>query len=119
MKIASLADVKAKLSAYVDECQTEGPIVITRNGRPVAVLLAPQNDDDLERLLLARNPRFQALMAQAEESIKTGKTLSHDEFWRQAYQRADVRAAGPEAVSIPVATPGIAEPRVGYQTTEE
>jgi len=39
MKIRSLADVKAHLSAYVREA-VEGPVVITRNGRPVAVLLA-------------------------------------------------------------------------------
>ncbi len=119
MRIASLADVKAKLSAYVDECQTEGPIVITRNGKPVAVLLAPQDNDDLERLLLARNPRFQALMAQAEESIKAGKTLSSDEFWRLAYQRADARAAGQQAASSPASAPVIAESRVEYRTTEE
>jgi prevent-host-death family protein len=33
MKIAPLTAVKAKLSAYVDDCQTDGPVVITRNGR--------------------------------------------------------------------------------------
>jgi prevent-host-death family protein len=119
MRIASLADVKAKLSAYVDECQTEGPIVITRNGKPVAVLLAPQDNDDLERLLLARNPRFQALMAQAEESIKAGRTLSSDEFWRQAYTRADARAAGQATAITPSTAPAIAESRVEYQTNTE
>ncbi|HUG94210.1 MAG TPA: type II toxin-antitoxin system Phd/YefM family antitoxin [Planctomycetaceae bacterium] len=41
MRIAPLADVKARLSAYVDECGHEGPVVITRNGKPVAVLLVP------------------------------------------------------------------------------
>jgi prevent-host-death family protein len=41
MKIAPLADVKALLSAYVDQIGTEGPVVITRNAKPVAVLLAP------------------------------------------------------------------------------
>ena len=53
MRIASLADVKARLSAYIEQCETEGPIVITRNGKAVAVLLAPADDDDLEGLLLA------------------------------------------------------------------
>jgi prevent-host-death family protein len=40
MKIVPLADAKARLSAYVDECTTEGPMINTRNGKPVAVLLA-------------------------------------------------------------------------------
>ena len=63
MRIAPLADVKARLSAYVEQCETDGPIVITRNGRAVAILLAPVDDDDLEGLLLARSPRFQGLLA--------------------------------------------------------
>lgn len=49
MKMAALADVKAHLSAYVDECEKEGPVIITRNGKAAAVLLAPKDDDDLER----------------------------------------------------------------------
>jgi len=42
MKIASLANVKARLSAYVDKAASEGPVIITRNGKPAAVLLAPK-----------------------------------------------------------------------------
>jgi prevent-host-death family protein len=41
MRIAPLADVKARLSAYLDECGAEGPVVITRNGKAAAVLLVP------------------------------------------------------------------------------
>jgi hypothetical protein len=80
---------------------------------------APFDNDDLEQLLLAHNPRFQAIMAQAEESIKAGKTLSSDEFWRQAYTRADARAAGHEGAPSRVVAPAIAEPRVDYHTAEE
>ncbi len=39
MKIASVANVKARLSAYLKESQ-EGPVIVTRNGKAVAVLLA-------------------------------------------------------------------------------
>ncbi len=84
MRIAPLADVKAKLSAYLDQCETEGPIVITRNGKPVAVLLAPRNSDDLERLVLARSLGFQALLNQSRKSIKVGKGLSQKVFWKAA-----------------------------------
>jgi prevent-host-death family protein len=81
MRIAPLAKVKARLSAYLEECKEEGPIVITRNGEAVAVLLAPIDDDDLEGLLLARSPRFQALLAQSRASIQAGKGLSSRQFW--------------------------------------
>ncbi len=57
MKIAPLADVKARLSAYVEACRTEGPVVITRNGKAVALLLAPLDDEDLESLRLSRSAR--------------------------------------------------------------
>ncbi len=82
MRIAPLAEVKARLSAYIDESRTEGPIVITRNGKAVAVLLAPEDDDDLEALLLARSPRFRGLLEHSRESIRAGKGLSQDEFWK-------------------------------------
>ncbi len=87
MRIAPLADVKARLSAYVDECEATGPIVITRNGKPVAVLLAPSDEDDLERLLLAHSPRFQAILNKSRQSIAAGKGLSRDEFWKAVKRR--------------------------------
>jgi prevent-host-death family protein len=82
MRIAPLADVKAKLSAYIEESETEGPIVITRNGRAVAVLVAPVSDDDVENLVLARSPRLQRLLNKSRRSIKAGRGLSPKEFWK-------------------------------------
>jgi prevent-host-death family protein len=87
MRIVSLAEVKAHLSAYIDQCTTQGPVVITRNGKAVAVLLAPADDDDLEGLLLARSPRFQSLLARSRESIKQGKGLSREDFWKAVAER--------------------------------
>ena len=87
MKIASLANVKARLNAYIKQSQTEGPIVITQNGQAVAALLVPMDDDDLERLILAHSPRFHALLAKSHASIKAGKGLSSDEFWKAVKQR--------------------------------
>jgi prevent-host-death family protein len=93
MRIAPLADVKARLSAYVDECGAEGPVVITRNGKAVAVLLVPHDDDDLERLLLGRSPRFQALLDRSRQSIQEGKGLSEEAFWEAVRKRAQERKA--------------------------
>jgi prevent-host-death family protein len=93
MRIAPLADVKARLSAYLDQCEREEPVVITRNGRPVAVLLAPLDEDDLEGLLLARSPRFRALLEKSRRSIRSGKALTHKDFWRAVAQRYKRSAA--------------------------
>ena len=91
MRIVPLAEMKAKLSAYLDECTTEGPIVVTRNGKTAAVLLVPRDDDDLERLLLGRSPRFQAMLDRSRQSIEEGKGLSEEAFWKAARKRARER----------------------------
>jgi prevent-host-death family protein len=91
MRIVPLAEMKAKLSAYLDECATEGPIVITRNGKTAAVLLVPQDDDDLERLLLGRSPRFQAMLDRSRRNIEEGRGLSEEAFWKAARERARER----------------------------
>jgi len=87
MKIAPLAEVKTKLSAYIERAEKEGPIVITRNGKAVAVIIAPLDEDDLERLILARSPRFHALPERSRKSIKSGKGLSSEQFWRAVNER--------------------------------
>lgn len=96
MRIASLAEVKARLSAYVDQVETEGPVVITRNGKAVAVLLAPVDDDDLESLLLARSPRFQALLRQSRQSLQAGKGLSEEAFWEAVGEGRRTKDKGPK-----------------------
>ena len=82
MRIAPLADVKSKLSAYLDECKTDGPIVITRNGKPAAVLVYPVDDEDLENIIFSRSPRLQALLYKSRQSIREGKGLTEGEFWQ-------------------------------------
>ncbi len=93
MRIAPVADVKARLSAYLKQCGRDGPVIITRNGKPVALLLAPDDDEDLERLVLARSPRFRAILARSRESIKAGRGLSAGQFWKAVRQRGRQRTA--------------------------
>src|SRR5438093_8593729 len=82
MKIASVTDIKAQLSAYLKESQ-KGPVVITRNGKAAAVLLAVTDDDELERLVLAHSPKFQALLDKSRRQIEKTGGIPHDVFWRQ------------------------------------
>jgi prevent-host-death family protein len=82
MKIASVADVKARLSAYLKESE-RGPVVVTRNGKAVAVLLAVTDEDELERLVLAYSPKFQALLDKSRRQIEEAGGIPHDVFWRK------------------------------------
>ena len=81
MKIASVADVKARLSFYLKESQ-EGPVIVTRNGKAVAVLLAVTDEDELERLVLAHSPKFRAVLEKSRRQIEKTGGISHDAFWR-------------------------------------
>jgi prevent-host-death family protein len=82
MKIASVADVKAKFSGYIRASET-GPIVVTKNGKPVALLLAVHDEDEIERMVLAYSPKFQSILQTAEKQIRAGKGIRHEDFWRE------------------------------------
>lgn len=82
MRIASIADVKAKLSGYI-KASKSGPVVVTKNGKPVAVLLAMQDEDELERILMAYSPKLQRILERAEKQLLAGRGIKHDEFWRE------------------------------------
>jgi prevent-host-death family protein len=80
MNIAPLADVKARFSAYIKKTQ-EGPVIVTRHGKPVVVMLSITDEDDLERILLANSAKFQAMLDAAEQRISETGGLSHEELW--------------------------------------
>ncbi len=83
MRIAPVAEVKARFSEYVKESE-RGPIVVTRNGRPAVVMIAAGDDaDELERLVLAHLPRFREVLARSREEIRSTGGLDHEDFWRE------------------------------------
>ncbi len=81
MKIVSVADVKAHLSAYIKASQ-ESPVVVTRNGKPVAALVALKDEEELERLMMSHSPRLQAILERARRRIRAGKGIPADVFWK-------------------------------------
>jgi prevent-host-death family protein len=87
MRIAPVVEVKAKFSAYLEESKN-GPIVVTKNGKPVAVLLAVVDEEELERLILAHSPKFQAIMERGKKEIRQGEGIGHDEFWTEVEAKA-------------------------------
>ena len=68
MKIVPVAEVKTHLSSYLDET-ADGPVIITKNGRAVAALVAVTNDEELERLVLAHSPRLRQLLDAAATRV--------------------------------------------------
>ena len=67
MKVESIRDVKASLNRIVAELPQEGSVVITRNGKPCAVLMPFTSDTDLEIVALSQNKRFWAMYDRAQQ----------------------------------------------------
>lgn len=82
MKIASVAEVKSQFSAYL-KASEGGPVVVTKNGRAVAVIVGVQDDDEIERLLMAYSPRLQQILETSRQQIRKGESVSHEEFWAE------------------------------------
>ena len=82
MRIASVADVKAPFSEFLRETRS-GPVIITKNGRPSAVLLPIESEAELERLILAYSPRFREIIERSKRSIEEDGGLAHEEFWAE------------------------------------
>jgi prevent-host-death family protein len=75
MKIESLREVKAKLSRIIRDLPSDRSVVITKNGRPCAVLFPVTEETDLESLLLAQNKDFWRMFDRAHrEGEKKGFT---------------------------------------------
>jgi prevent-host-death family protein len=94
MKIASVAEIKSQFSAFL-KASASGPIVVTRNGKAVAVIVGIHDEDEIERLLMAYSPRLQAILEASRKQIREGDVLTHEEFWNEVEaSRAAARGSG-------------------------
>jgi prevent-host-death family protein len=82
MKIASIAEVKAHLTDLLKDSDGS-PVVITRDGQPVAMLVGLQDEEEIERLVMAHSPRLRSILEQSRQQIAQGQGLSHVEFWAE------------------------------------
>ena len=77
-----LAEVKAKFSEMIDRVEHQHDrITVTRNGRPAAVLVSPDDLASLEDTLeLLSNPKAVAEIEQARREADGGNVLTADEL---------------------------------------
>lgn len=75
MRLASAKDVKNKLSDYLKRAECED-IIITKNGRPTAVL-HHLGDDDLEDYVVEHDPKFRKIIEKRwrEYGLRGGRLL--------------------------------------------
>ncbi len=80
-EIAPLAEVKAKFSSFLKSSEN-GPVIVTKNGKPVAAIIAIGEDEDIERLLMAYSPKLQKILNDSWEEYRKTGGIPHDEFWK-------------------------------------
>jgi prevent-host-death family protein len=82
MKIASVAEIKSKFSEYIKESQ-KGAVVITKNGRPTAVLLSVSDDDQLEQIIFSQSKMLKNILDKSEKNILSNRKIKHKDFWEE------------------------------------
>ncbi len=86
MKTLSLSEVKMKLSGIVDEvAATDEEVVITKNGRPAAVLVSPDEFEGLKETIAVRAD--QSLMDEIKKGLadlknKKARLYTLDELFK-------------------------------------
>ena len=93
MKKASVAEVKAHFSAFL-KASAEEPIVVTRNGKPVAILSAVTDEEELERLLTAQSPSLQAILSAVRQRIQAGAGIANEDFWAEVEKDNEPKKRG-------------------------
>ena len=85
MKTVSSAKMATRFNDYLDASR-EQAILITRKGKPVAVLMAVQNQTEAEQLALSHGRSLRSILQKAHEQIQQGAGIPHDQFWRELEQ---------------------------------
>jgi prevent-host-death family protein len=78
----------AKIAAQFDDSQAairEQPVLITRNGKPDAVLLVVRNRAQAEQLV-GHSRSLRSIFAEAHEDVQKRDEFPHDQFWREVEQ---------------------------------
>jgi prevent-host-death family protein len=77
-----LAQVKSKFSEMIDHVEhTHDRIVVTRNGRPAAVMISPDDLASLEDTLeLLSDPDAMRELTEAKHAAATGDYITGDEL---------------------------------------
>jgi prevent-host-death family protein len=82
MKVASVAAMEADFVVYL-KASEQGPVIVTRKGKPVAVLLGAKNQEELERLIMGHSPKLQEILEAARKRFRSGGGIPHEVFWHE------------------------------------
>ncbi len=87
--VLPLAEIKKRLSEIVDGVEDRHDrVVLTRHGRPAAVIISPDELESLEETLeLLSDSKAMREMRRAEAAVEAGKVVTADELRRKYLKR--------------------------------
>jgi len=88
-KTVPFSDARARLSELLDEVRgSQEHVVITRNGRPVALLMSLDEYESLEETIeVLSDEDLMEQLRQSEEDVKAGRLVDLDDLLKK-YGRA-------------------------------
>lgn len=80
--VLPLAEIKKHLSEIVDGVeQRHDRVLLTRNGRPAAIILSPDDLEALEETLdILSDPKAMREIRKAERDVEAGRVVTGDEL---------------------------------------
>ncbi len=79
-----------------------GPVVVTRNGKPVALIVGVADEDEIERLLMAYSPRLRASLRNHDDRFERETCLAMRNS-AQRSERPEARSSAPESEKLETA----------------
>ncbi|MGH7967068.1 MAG: type II toxin-antitoxin system prevent-host-death family antitoxin [Candidatus Binatia bacterium] len=85
MKRASATKIAAQFDDFL-EASREHPVLVTRKGKPVAVLVGVNNQAEAEQLTVGRLRSLRSVFQDAHEQLQQEGGIPHAQFWREVEQ---------------------------------
>ena len=92
MKTISMTEAKNDICAIIRDSEGED-VVITRHGKPAAVVIGFQNDDDWFDYRLENDERFLRKIAQARADIRAGRYITLEDLEKEEANKASLRSS--------------------------
>jgi prevent-host-death family protein len=86
VKTVSAARIAAQFNEYLKASRKE-PVLITQNGKPVAVLLAIQDKDEAKQLAGGMSRSLRSIFEEAHNQLEQAGGIPEDQFWREVEER--------------------------------
>lgn len=86
MKTATAAKIAAQFDDYL-EASRKQPVLVTRGGKAVAVLVAVQDKAEAEEVAARRSRSLRSVLAEGHEQIQKRGAIPHAQFWREVEEQ--------------------------------